>query len=71
MAWVPWVPRNPRIFEKCKMEPTDFEEKRAFIAIKANLVGQIYKWQTFGTHGLKFLTTPLDINPDGLTEPLC
>ena len=41
------------------MEPTDFEEKRAFVAIKATLVGQIYKWQTFGTHGLKFLTTPL------------
>ena len=44
LVWVPWVPRNPRIFEKSKMEPTDFEEKKAFIAIKANLVGQIYKW---------------------------
>ena len=25
LAWVPWVPRNPQIFEKYEMEPTDFE----------------------------------------------
>ena len=50
---------EPTNFETYKMEPTDFEEKKVFISVKSSIMGQIYKWETFGTHGLKFLTTPL------------
>ena len=28
LAWVPWVPVNPQIFEKYEMEPTDFDEMK-------------------------------------------
>ena len=26
LAWVPWVPGNPRIFQKVYKEPKEFEE---------------------------------------------
>ena len=42
-----------------KSEPTDFKKKKALIAVKANIMGSNSKWQTVGTHRLKFLTLPL------------
>ena len=37
LAWVPWVPGNPQIFQQVYKEPMDFEEGKLSLSGEANI----------------------------------
>ena len=50
--WVPWIPQNPKTFEKYRMESMDFERKRGLYQLSSYLCVRVCK------HGLEIRGSP-------------
>ena len=57
LAWVPWVPRNPSIFEQWVPEPINFGDQQ----VKCDQISEQNE-QEFGVGNLSSIWEPINFN---------